>query len=327
MSLAPFVHAMGRGPGRARSLAQDEAQEAMRLMLSGEAEPEAVGALLMLMRYRGETAEEIAGFVEAGRETLGPWQDLHPDLDWPCYAAGRSRGLPWFLLSAKLVAASGRSVLLHGWTANEGAPSDPRTALAALGIPVVQSAEAAKAALGKGRIAFLPLEALSPPLLRLLKLREVLGLRSAVNTVMRCLNPALAAATVQGVFHPSYRALQQDAAARLGQKRLLAIKGGGGEFERHPSKAIEVFGLRAGRPFECVAEPVHGETRRLASGSERPGDLPALWASDAGDGFAKSVVLGTASLALMATGVADDDRAGQAVAGALWKTRLSAIAA
>ncbi|MFN4102565.1 MAG: glycosyl transferase family 3, partial [Pararhodobacter sp.] len=48
MSLAPFIHAMGRGPGRARSLTGAEAEDAMRLILSGAADPHAIGALLML---------------------------------------------------------------------------------------------------------------------------------------------------------------------------------------------------------------------------------------------------------------------------------------
>ena len=65
MTLAEHVRTLGRGPGRSRSLTQDEAADAMRLMLQGDAAPEAVGALLMLLRMKGETAEEIAGFARA----------------------------------------------------------------------------------------------------------------------------------------------------------------------------------------------------------------------------------------------------------------------
>ena len=56
MSLAPYIHAMGRGPGRARSLSREEARDAMSQILRGDAPAEAVGALLMLMRYRGRGA-------------------------------------------------------------------------------------------------------------------------------------------------------------------------------------------------------------------------------------------------------------------------------
>ncbi len=68
-----------------------------------------VGALLLLLRYRGESAPELAGLVRAARARIGapPLGEGSADLDWPSYAAGRSRGAPWFLLSALLVARGG----------------------------------------------------------------------------------------------------------------------------------------------------------------------------------------------------------------------------
>ncbi len=70
MTLATHVRTLGRGPGRSRSLTREEAEDAMRLMLSGDAAPQAVGALLMLMRMKGETAEEIAGFAHAAQSAM-----------------------------------------------------------------------------------------------------------------------------------------------------------------------------------------------------------------------------------------------------------------
>lgn len=58
MTLARYVHAMGRGPGRSRNLDQAEARDAMRLILSQDADPHAIGALLMLMRYRGKALQK-----------------------------------------------------------------------------------------------------------------------------------------------------------------------------------------------------------------------------------------------------------------------------
>ncbi|MCW8844079.1 MAG: uroporphyrinogen-III C-methyltransferase [Rhodobacteraceae bacterium] len=63
MSLADHVRTLGRGPGRSRSLTQDEAFDAMFQMLDDDAAPEAVDALLMLLRMKGEAASEIAGLV------------------------------------------------------------------------------------------------------------------------------------------------------------------------------------------------------------------------------------------------------------------------
>ena len=322
MSLGDHVRTLGRGPGRSRSLTQPEAAEAMTLMLSGSAAPEAVGALLMLLRMKGETAEEIAGFASAARAAMPVLPQ--PDLDWPCYAAGRTRGLPWFLLSARLVARAGYRVLLHGWNGSDAAIRD---GLAPAGIAVTdtqglkateRAAEGAEAMPGEQGIAYLPLEELSPPLYRLLRLRDVLGLRSCINTVCRVLNPGGAAASVQGVFHPSYRLLQADAGQLLGLPALTVIKGGGGEFERHPAKAVAAFGLRHGQPWEAsFADLLPEETRRLDDGSTDPARLAALWDGTLTDPFAEAVVLGTAALALETLGEAD----GLTRARALWAAR------
>lgn len=168
MSLAPYVRILGRGPGRSRALTREEAREAMHLILSGEAEPEAVGALLMLMRFRGECAEEIAGFVEAMRERLGPWAETGAALDWPSYAAGRARGRPYFLLAARLVAQAGYPILLHGWNSHQNPVAGVRAALGGLNIPVVESPQAAKAALALLVVGAVPTldacEALAPEL-------------------------------------------------------------------------------------------------------------------------------------------------------------------
>ena len=71
--------------------------------------PRKPGAMLMLLRMKGETAEEIAGLTRAVRTSLSSWQ-VGAQIDWPSYAAGRSRGAPLFLLAAKLLARAGASI-------------------------------------------------------------------------------------------------------------------------------------------------------------------------------------------------------------------------
>lgn len=307
MSLAPYVRITAQGKGRARSLKQEEAQEAMALMLSGEAAPEAVGALLMVLRLRGETDTEIAGFTAALRATS---TDLMPvDLDWPCYAAGRTRGAPLFLLAAKLVTQAGYSVVLHGWNSHQGAEADVRGAMSALGLE-------------GGGLTYLPLETLSPAAFDLLKLRDTFGLRSCVNTVLRMWNPCRARASVQGVFHPSYRGLQSRAAALLGDQNLTVIKGGGGEFECNPSKEIAVFGLRNGIELNELYQADFPETRRLHD-PENPVDLAALWNGSQADPFAVSVVTSTAALALWTLGASGTMDGARTLASALWQARTS----
>jgi len=280
MTLAPFVRIVAQGKGRARALTQAEAQEAMTVILEGPVAPEAVGGLLMVLRLRGETAQEIAGFTAALRAhvagTLPP-----ADLDWPSYAAGRSRGAPLYLLAARLVVQAGYSVSMHGHNAYQTATLTPQDISELTG----------------PQVRYDPLSALCPEAFRLLDLRKDLGLRSCINTVLRMWNPARAGATVQGVFHPSYRSLQAQAAELLGQKTLSIIKGGGGEFERHPSKEIVCFGLREGQHIEQSAPAIIAQIRRLHE-AEACVDPRALWQGRIRDDFAEATVTGTAALAL-----------------------------
>ncbi len=322
MNLAAYVRILARGQGRARSFTQDEAREAMTFMLRPDAAPEAVGAILMLLRMKGETAEEIAGFTLGARASLPAWTGSRPALDWPSLAAGGSRGLPWFLLSARLVAEAGVPVLLHGWNSHRSDGASVRDALGPLCIPVARdTADAARHMDGTG-LAYLPLEILSPPLMRLLCLRDVLGLRSCVNTVLRMLNPGGAGAAVQGVFHPAYREIQRDAARLIGLPRLTVLKGGGGEFEHHAAKDIALFGLRDGTEWAGQTGAANIRPRRLADAPADPGALTAVWEGRLADPFAEEIVLSTAALALDTAGLSDP----WAIVRTLWADRTRSAA-
>ena len=303
MSLAPYVRIVARGKGRARALTLAEAQDAMALILRGDAAPEAVGALLMVMRLRGETPEEIAGFTAALRaHVVGKLPKA--DLDWPSYAAGRSRGVPLFLLAARLVGQAGYSISMHGWNSHQSANASVREVIDLAG----------------PQVAYTPLETLSPAAFSILNLRDTLGLRSCFNTVLRMWNPSEAPATVQGVFHPSYRSLQAQAAQLLGQQDLSIIKGGGGEFERHPSKEIAVFGLRNGAHLQQPAAPLLEDTRRLHEAGDIP-DLRGLWHGHCADPFAVATITGTAALALWTLRAAPTMTEAQHMARDLWNQR------
>lgn len=305
MSLAPYVRIVAQGKGRARPLTQVEAKQAMGIILSGNAAPEALGALLMVLRLRGETDAEIAGFTAALR--AASLNVPKADLDWPCYAAGRTRGAPLFLLSAKLVAQAGYKVALHGWNSHQGTTADPRSALSAL-------------ALEGDRLTYYPLEELSLPAFNVLRLRDTFGLRSCINTVLRMWNPSAARASVQGVFHPSYRGLQSRAAALLGDQNQTIIKGGGGEFERHPAKNTEIFGLKNGHELNELITADIEATRRLHD-PDQPVDLASLWNGSEENRFAEATVIGTAALAFWTLNAAPTIEQATDLAKGLWGTR------
>ncbi|MGR3542654.1 MAG: glycosyl transferase family protein [Hasllibacter sp.] len=318
MTLAPHVAAVARGPGRARPLTRDEARGAMTLMLTG-GHPEATGALLMCLRYRGETPAEIAGFAEACR--VPAWEGIGAALDWPSYAAGRTRGAPLFLAAACLVARTGVPVLIHGHNSHQGGAASVADALLALGIPQVRDPAAARDALARHAIAYAPLGAVNPGLLRLLRLRDELGLRSCANTVARMLNPARAPAAVQGVFHPPYRTLQTEAAALLGRTDLAILKGGGGEFEANPSKPLDLHGLTAGAPWDETTVPAFPARRLHDPAAPMPAPRDAL--AGRADPFATACIRLTAALALRCARPMPLPEAGRCI-DAVWPERRTA---
>lgn len=75
---ARVLQTIGKGPGRGRPLTREEARDAFASLLDGRAAEIQVGAFLLLMRYRGETPEELAGFIEAARTHEG----------WPALGSG-----------------------------------------------------------------------------------------------------------------------------------------------------------------------------------------------------------------------------------------------
>lgn len=318
---APYVRILGRGPGRSRALTRTEARQALTMVLRGDADPHQVGAFLMLLRYRGEDPDEMAGLVDAARDTLtlAPADRVPVDLDWPSYGAGRTRGEPWFLLAALALAAAGQRVLMHG--SNEfSTGTSVAEGLEQLGLrPATDAADAASQITHTG-FAYLSLSALHPGIDRLLGLRQVLGLRSPINTAARLLDPFNAGAGIDGVFHPPYITLHLDTAARLDRPRLLVVKGGGGEAERNPLKPVTTHihqngGHRSELPLP-PRPPAADETR-----DEAPADLRGVWEGRAENSLGAATAKATLALALLALGKAGDADGADHLAETLWRDR------
>jgi anthranilate phosphoribosyltransferase len=307
-AFAQYVATLGRGPGRSRALTREEARLAFASVLAGEVDPHQLGAFLMLLRYRGEDADEITGLLEAAQSTLQPMP--HAALDWPSYGAGRTRNTPWFLLAALALGQSGIPVLMHG-TNEFGTGMTVAEGLRSLGLAPARNADEAAAMLERIGFAYLPIEVLSPPIARLLALRALFGLRSPVNTVARLLDPARAPAGVDGVFHPPYIEVHLGVAERLGRPRLLVLKGGGGEAERVPAKPGIAHLWVAGTGRSEIALPAD------AAASDASGDAACLvkvWRGEAAPPRALATIRATIELALLALGQAVE-------ADRIWRAR------
>ncbi len=316
---AGFIRTIGRGKHLSRPLSRTEASEAMAMILAGEVQAAQLGAFLLLLRYRGETPPELAGFVEAARDVMAVPGELRADLDWPSYA-DRHRQLPYFLLAALLLAGQGIKIAVHG-LAGVGRVTTPKV-LEALGIAAARSYEEAATGLKTRNLAYLPIETFCPPLARLFSLRPILGVRSAANSFARELNPLGAPFQLQGVFHPTYLPLHQETARLLDQPRAAIFKGGGGEVQRNPEKPCRVATLCGGEAGEEVWPASTPAARHpWRDESLDPAAVVALWLGERKAPGPEAAVIGTAAIALMLLGRAESRDQAEAQAADLWRVR------
>ena len=291
------------------------------MILAGQVLREQLGAFLMLLRVKEESPEEIAGFVRAARARLRPPADApRVDLDWSSYA-GKSRQLPWFILSALVLARSGRRVFMHGAETHAESRLYTGAALRALGFEIASSLEDAASRLGQDNFAYLPIDSLSPAIADMLELRPILGLRSPVHTLARMLNPFGAPAVLQGVFHPGYMRIHRDAGLILGQPRLAVFRGEGGEIERRPAKPCDVMMAIDGEAVDERWAPMIDNPRQAPDDSMDLSRLAALWRGAVDDAYGEAAVVGTLAIALRTLGVAEDAAGAEAQARALWSAR------
>lgn len=271
----------------------------------------------MLLRFRGEDAEEITGMVEAVRShsDLG-WDDMGVDLDWPSYGAGRTRGAPWFVLAALALARSGINVLMHG-SNDFSSGITVEAGLTALGLRTDQ----ASASLKETGFAYLPLRTMVPALNDLLDMRRLFGLRSPVNTVARLLNPADAPAGVDGVFHPPYIDVHLGVAERMHRGRLLVLKGGGGEAERVPLKPTTATLWASGNGRRELALPAVPGLTAHPPGMDTPALFAAVWNGDVAPETPLATIRATIGLALLAMGRTEDPAQAAEDAASIWAQR------
>jgi len=321
---AGYIRALGKGPQGSRALTLGESAAAMRMILAGEVQPVQLGAFLTLMRVKIETPAEVAGLALAAREHV---QCLSPDarvrLDWSSYA-GKRRQLPWFVLAALLLASHGRTGFLHATEGYDPARIFAPQALRALGIPASRSLAEAAARIEACGFAYVELRDLSPRLHELLQLKALLGLRSPVHTLIRMLDPMRAAASIQGIFHPHYHVLHQQAAALLGDARCAVVKGDGGESERNPDLPCRVKWLLDGATSDEDWPALFDGPRHPQDARMDVSRLRSVWFGETSDTYGEAAVVGTAAIALKAIGDAQDNADAQRQASELWQRRDTA---
>lgn len=318
----PFSHyikIIGKGKKGSRSLTEEEAFDAMGMLLRGEVTGEQRGAFLMLLRTQEETPAEVTGFLRACRALISEeLTGLGVKVDIGCYA-GKRRQLPWYLLATAIIAKAEGPVLLHGAHEPGSGRLYASKVLPALGLPVAQNVESAREHLNRFQAAYLDLGDILPPLDALIKLREWFGLRSCANTLARLLNPSLAPFAVQGVYHMhlDYKHCRVNEA--FPDYDALCFRGDGGDPEVNAERPTDLLLTRAGTT-ELVTFPETGERWALKDKMMDVLDLLSVWRGEATHDYGNQAIHATlASFLMLIRSISTEEAKAQATA--LWEQR------
>ena len=250
-----LIAKIGKGAKASKDLTWDEAKQAMRQLIEGQATPVQVGAFLLAMRVKMESVSELAAFTSAIREYKKPLRiaTLRPLVDVSSYA-GKKDTFHALAGAAIIAAAAGVAVLIHG---HEGIPErlSMASVLAALGIPVDLVPDQVTQNVTLKGFAYLDIAVYHPPLAQFLQLRQELGVRSFFHPVAKMLNPARAPVQIIGVTHPPYFEKTAEALNMLGSRRVLVLRGVEGDPELSIASASRLLDVKEERIMPLTLQP------------------------------------------------------------------------
>jgi anthranilate phosphoribosyltransferase len=279
MSISAYIKEIGRGTKGARSLSRAQAQELMGLLLDNRVSDLELGAFCIAMRFKGESAEELAGFLDAVAARQAPWpRQATAAVVLPSYNGARK--LPNLTpLLAALLAREGLPVLVHGCDTE-----DKRIGTEAVWHALQWPALSTPAVLQPGQAAWIRTRHLLPALEKLLQLRRRIGLRNPAHSIVKLLDPlerpqpgsaAIPSLVVGSYTHPDYARPMAETLA-LRQASGLLLRGTEGESVAAPNREPASQGVLAGQT--CFARSaVHSSqyAADAAAATELPPGLDA----------------------------------------------------
>lgn len=267
MGISHYIKDIGRGKDGARALQRAQAADLMGQILDQQVSDLELGAFCIAMRIKGETPEEMAGFLDATHARLNPIDTRStPTVVLPSYNGARKLPVLTPLL-ALLLAREGVAVVVHG-TATEDRRVGSHAVLTALGV----IASTTPPTVLPGQVVCVPTGVLHTGLERLLAVRRVVGLRNPGHSLVKLMNPCTPSQhpclVVSSYTHPEYLQSMSATLTLTGQHAML-LRGTEGEpvADARRTPAMDVFHL--------------GHTRRVQAPQEGPlAQLPHLPSTD-----------------------------------------------
>jgi anthranilate phosphoribosyltransferase len=302
-------------------LTADQAAAAFGVVMRGEATHEQIRELLVALREKGETADEVAGGASALRSTMirlpearGPWPEALVDTCGT--GGGTATTFNISTTAAFVVAGAGVPVAKHGnrsYTSRSGSAD----VLEALGVDITEPPEKAAETLEKVGLAFLWAPTYHPAMRHVAPVRKELKSATIFNLVGPLANPAGVKRQIIGVFDPSRGPLVAEALSRLGAEHALVVHAEVGMDEISPDGTTKIWEIRGNvegrgpRVAEWVLDPrdydlAHVDLAALKGGEpeENAERLERLLTDPSGDPAGRAAVLLNAAAAIYVSGKA-----------------------
>ena len=299
-------------------LTREQARNVMDQVMAGEATPVQVAGVLIALRAKGETVEEMAGFVDSMRAHATPLAVPNDTID-TCGTGGDRAGTFNISTAAALVAAgAGIPVAKHG---NRAASSRCGSAdvLEALGVDITLAADGVRRCIDVARIGFCFAPTFHPAMRHAGPARRELGVRTVFNVLGPLANPGRVRRQALGVGAAPLAPLMIRVLQDLGHERALVFYGEDGLDELTTTGPSRVFELKAGTVSEYELDPRDLEVARSQPSDLKGGTPPEnaellrrVLEGEAGP--RRDVVLLNAAAAVLAAGRAEEWPAAMAVA-------------
>ena len=334
-TLKPILQLVAEGD----TLTQAQAESAMHVMLSGEADTHQIAGLLMGLRSRGETLDELTGFTKVMREHSVPVDTGALDPIDLCGTGGDHSGTFNISTAASFVAAgAGVPVAKHG---NKGVSSSSGSAdvLTALGVRAGLDAESVTRCLDEAGIAFLFAPEFHPALRHVGPVRRALGVRTFFNILGPLCNPASVKRQLIGAFSDPVARMMAQILMRLGSEHVVVVYAHDGLDELSTTSPTTIYqtGSHAygGGLLEQVVVPEQFELARVSAAALQGGTpeenaeiVRSVLGGQAGP--QADVVLLNAAYALLASGEYDSlddclEAARESIASGSALARLDAL--
>ena len=305
---APLLEALGV-LGCRRPLTEAQSKAAVGSIMSGDAPEPMVAAFLAALRVKGESAEELAGAVEAVRERMTGWEafvGLPPALDTCGTGGDGANTVNISTASAVVVAACGVPVAKHGNRSASG-NSGSAEVLTELGVDVEAAPGLLRRCLGELGLTFLFAPRFHPALRFAAPVRRQLPFRTLFNMIGPLANPARPAYQLIGVPDERQADLMAAAIARLGVVRAAVVTGSDGLDEVSLDGPTRVCWVESGEVSrrdwaleEFGLAPVRAGDLRVSGPAESATRLKGIFAGSKGPD--RDTVLANAAAALLVAG-------------------------